>query len=220
MSPNPNRQIGDPNRQTGEIPQVVSQYWPYFIGGSIGLGLLLMQRGGGSGASSSASFLQGSSGSSRSRKSQGKGQSQQRTLTVGEIMTKHPACCTPESRVQDVAQMMIDCDCGAIPVVRDHSSMEPVGVVTDRDIVCRLVADGRNPIDARVEECMSQPVVVVHPESSVHECCDVMEEHQVRRVIVVDENHRCCGMVSQADVARHAPDHLTADVVETLSKPK
>jgi CBS domain-containing protein len=66
-------------------------------------------------------------------------------MNVGEIMTKDPACCTPDTGLQEVAQMMVDCDCGCIPVVDSEGSKMPVGMITDRDITCRVVAKGQNP---------------------------------------------------------------------------
>ena len=68
-------------------------------------------------------------------------------MNVGEIMTKDPACCTPDTRLQEVAKMMVDNDCGCIPVVDDEGSKMPVGMITDRDITCRVVANGQNPLD-------------------------------------------------------------------------
>jgi CBS domain-containing protein len=139
-------------------------------------------------------------------------------MEVKDIMTKDPACCTPDTNLQEVARLMIECDCGEIPVVEDRQSMKPVGVVTDRDICCRTVAKGKNPLEMTAGDCMSSPCVTVTPEMSVEDCCRVMEENQIRRVIVVDENGACCGIVAQADIALHAPKQETADVVREVSR--
>lgn len=140
-------------------------------------------------------------------------------MQVKEIMTPNPACCTPDTNLRAVAQKMVDNDCGCIPVVEDEESMKPVGVVTDRDIVSRTVAAGRNPLELTAGDCMSSPVVTVTPETNVDDCCNTMEENQIRRVTVVDGRGGCCGMVAQADIARHGSGHQTAEVVQDISRP-
>jgi CBS domain-containing protein len=95
----------------------------------------------------------------------------------------------------------------------------PLGIVTDRDIVCRTLAEGRNPLEMTAGECMTSPTFTVHPNDTLEECCHVLEEHQVRRAIVIDEEGGCCGIVAQADVARHAGSRQTAELVEEVSQP-
>jgi CBS domain-containing protein len=139
-------------------------------------------------------------------------------MKVKEIMSSEPACCTRETSLQDVAILMVEHDCGEIPVVDDMKSKRPVGVVTDRDITCRTVALGKNPLDLRARDCMSSPAVTVGPETGVDECCRVMEENQLRRVPVVDESGSCCGIVSQADIASKASDDEAGEMVKEVSK--
>jgi len=138
-------------------------------------------------------------------------------MQVEDLMTREPACCSPETPLPEVARKMVTHDCGEIPVV--DAQRKPVGVVTDRDIATRTVAQDRNPLELTARDCMSSPVVTVTPETSVEDCCRTMEEHQVRRVPVVDEDGGCCGMVAQADVADHAPSKQTAEVVREISRP-
>ena len=138
-------------------------------------------------------------------------------MKIQEIMTANPACCAPDTSLRDVALLMVKHDCGEIPVVRDG---RVVGVITDRDIMARAVAAGRNPLVTKASECMSSPVITVGPDTNVNDCCDTMEEHQIRRVPVVDESGTCCGMVSQADIAQHASARKTAAVVKEVSKPQ
>lgn len=140
-------------------------------------------------------------------------------MQVREIMTENPACCTPDTPLPEVARRMVQHDCGEIPVVDDPSTRRPVGVITDRDITCRTVAEGKNPLHMIAKECMSTPVVTVTPETSLDSCCKTMVDNQVRRVPVVDDDGGCCGMVSQADIARAAPEHETAVVVKDVSRP-
>jgi CBS domain-containing protein len=139
-------------------------------------------------------------------------------MKVSEVMTKDPACCTPETGLKEVARLMVEHDCGEIPVVDNMQSKRPVGVVTDRDITIRTVALGKNPLELRARDCMSSPAVTVTPETGFDDCCALMEDNQLRRVPVVDESGRCCGIVSQADVARHASKSDAGELVKDVSR--
>lgn len=140
--------------------------------------------------------------------------------SVREVMTRDPACCTPDAKLTQVARMMVDQDCGAIPVVENKNSKKLVGVVTDRDIVCRTVAEAKNPLEMTAESCMSTQVVTTTPDASIEECCQQMEEHQLRRIPVVDQSGACCGLVAQADVATKTPVREAAEVVKEVSRPQ
>lgn len=139
-------------------------------------------------------------------------------MNVRDAMTADPACCTAATPLHLVARMMVDNDCGEIPVVDDHESRKPVGVVTDRDITVRTVARGLNPLDIPAGEVMTSPVVTVTPDTSLKQCCDEMERHQIRRVLVVDHDGRLCGIVAVADVAKNAAQTDTAEVVKEVSE--
>jgi len=132
-------------------------------------------------------------------------------------MSSDPTYCAPETPLREVAEMMVMCDCGEIPVCDDAG--KPVGVVTDRDIVCRLVAKGHNPLEATARDCMSRPVIACTPEMSIDDCADLMERHQVRRIPVLDRVGTICGMVAQGDLARKGPQPIAARVVERVSQP-
>jgi len=138
-------------------------------------------------------------------------------MTVQSVMTTNPACCTINTPLREVARMMLENDCGQIPVIDDVSSHNPVGVVTDRDIIVRIVAQGRNPLDLVAGDCMTTPCITVGSETSLRECCEVMESNKIRRVPVVDSRGRVCGIVSLADVARCADSAETVDVVREVS---
>src|SRR4051812_11379221 len=101
---------------------------------------------------------------------------------IKEVMTENPASCTPETPLREVAQLMVQNDCGSIPVVENNENLRLIGIVTDRDIVCRIVAQGNNPVDAPARDAQSQPVVSTRPDSSLNECIRLMEENQVRRI--------------------------------------
>jgi CBS domain-containing protein len=138
-------------------------------------------------------------------------------VKVKDVMTENPVCCHTDTNLRDVATLMLRHDCGEIPVV-DKLTNKPIGVITDRDITCRCVAMGENPEDVMAADCMSRPVVTVTRETSIDACCSAMEKNQIRRVPVVDESG-CCGMVSQADIARKTSERKTAEVVKKISNP-
>jgi CBS domain-containing protein len=141
-------------------------------------------------------------------------------VQVKDIMTLDPACCLKHSNLTDVARVMRDRDCGAIPVVEsDATGNKVIGIITDRDIVVRAVADGTDPSQLTAGDCMSMVVATVLPEASMEKCANLMEQHQVRRIPVVDAKGECCGLVAQADLARHAPPPKTAEVLREVSQP-
>jgi CBS domain-containing protein len=138
-------------------------------------------------------------------------------VKVKQVMTAKPACCSPDTSVQEVAHLMVAHDCGEIPVC--DAAGKPLGVITDRDIVVRTVAQGLNPLDKKARDVMSTPVHTIGLEASLDDCTDKMEEHQIRRMLVVDDSGCICGIVSQADVALNAGKKDTAELVKDVSKP-
>jgi CBS domain-containing protein len=139
-------------------------------------------------------------------------------MNVNDIMTKSPAVCDPETRLTDVARMMVEHDCGAIPVVASHDDMKPVGIITDRDIIVRIVAEGRSPAEHITKDAMSPSVATVHGTDSLQNALQVMQDNQVRRVPVVNEQGHVIGMLAQADVALNASADQTADVLREVSE--
>ena len=139
-------------------------------------------------------------------------------MQVRDVMTESLAFCPPEKTLDDVARMMVACDCGAVPVV-DLETQRVIGMVTDRDIVCRAVAMGRDPSRVRAADVMSMPITAVTPSDSIESCVEEMERAQVRRMPVIDEQGRLCGIVAQADIARAASPSQTGYLVQDVSKP-
>lgn len=133
-----------------------------------------------------------------------------------EIMTPAPQCCSGETTLNDVANLMVEADCGEIPITDGSNRL--IGVITDRDIVCRVVAKGKNPSAVTAAECMSEPVIVVNEDTRLEDVLAVMEENQIRRVPVVDSTGCCCGIISQADVAECATEDQTGEMVREVSK--
>jgi CBS domain-containing protein len=140
-------------------------------------------------------------------------------MRVEEIMTRDVACCTPDMPLREVAKLMVDCDCGVIPVIEGGGSQRLTGIVTDRDIVCRLVAEGRDPIQAPARDAMSTPVFCINPQDDIGRAIEMMEQHHVRRLPVCDANDQCIGMVSQADIVRNLDEHYAAELVRSVSEP-
>jgi len=133
-------------------------------------------------------------------------------------MTEDPACCTGQTGLQEVAKMMVDFDCGCIPVVDDENSRMPIGMITDRDVCCRVVAEGKNPLDLTASDAMTSTVISVTPDTPLEDCLHLMEDSKIRRIGVVDENGALCGILAQADIALAASDHKTAEVVQEVSR--
>ena len=139
-------------------------------------------------------------------------------MNVKDIMTTEPATCTPDTSLEEIAKLLVKYDCGAIPVVGSREARKPVGIVTDRDIVCRVIATGEDVGARTAEDCMSSPCVTVAPTASLDACCEKMEQNRIRRLVVVDEEGFCVGVVSQADIARHMVSKA-GEVVKEVSRP-
>lgn len=137
---------------------------------------------------------------------------------VADLMSPDPVLCTPGTTCFDAAILMRDNDCGALPVVESLDNPIPVGVVTDRDLVVRGLAARMNPDDTLIVDVMTAEPFTISEDASVDEAMDLMEEKKIRRLIVVDEYGRCCGMLAQADLARAAPE-AAGDVIESISEP-
>ena len=139
-------------------------------------------------------------------------------MKVKDIMTSAVKTATPETTLEEIARMLVENDCGAIPVVRNEASGKPLGIVTDRDIVCRVVAAGRDPRGLTAADCMSSPCVTVAPTRAARRRVpdDGGEPDPAPRRRRSDGV--CCGIVSQADVARRIADKA-GEIVKEVSQP-
>jgi CBS domain-containing protein len=135
--------------------------------------------------------------------------------SIKEVMTSNLATVESSASVVEAAQLMRDENTGIVPVVEKGGL---VGTVTDRDIVVRLIAEGRDPQSVTVREVASTDLVTVDPQQDLDEALRLMASYQVRRLPVVEEDGRLVGVVSQADVAREAKDTQTGQLVEEISK--
>jgi CBS domain-containing protein len=144
-------------------------------------------------------------------------------MKISELMTRNPCTVTPDTPVSDAARLMKEEDVGIIPVVERVGGAETrgrlVGVVTDRDIAVRHVAEGRSG-GAPVRDVMSSGVRTAGPDDSVESVMKLMSQEQVRRIPIVDERGSLVGVVSQADLARKANDAEKVErTVEAISQP-
>jgi CBS domain-containing protein len=135
---------------------------------------------------------------------------------VRDVMTMRPRAVTPDTPVAQVAELMESEDVGAIPVL-DGERL--IGMVTDRDIVVRAVAKGKDPRGMRVGEIASEDLVTVDQDKNLADALQLMAQYQVRRLPVVDEDEHLVGVVSQADVALEAKEKDTGGLVEEISRP-
>ena len=141
-------------------------------------------------------------------------------MTAKELMTPNPACCTMDTPLAEVARMMVQCDCGEIPVVESQNVKRIVGVVTDRDIVVRGVAQGKDCATLDVGAVMSSPAITVKERDGLDEVVGVMEANKIRRVPVVNQGGEICGIIAQADIARTGSRKETGDLVREVSAPR
>ena len=124
------------------------------------------------------------------------------TTKVCDVMTKHPHCCVPSDTVQEVASAMRDEDVGCLPVVDEHGSRRLVGVITDRDVCCRATAGGHDPKTTTIEPYISRNLITCRADEELEHCLELLHKHGLRRVLVVDDEGLCIGVVAPSD----APD--------------
>ncbi len=135
-----------------------------------------------------------------------------------DIMTTDPVSVAPDESVQRAAELMKSNHVGPIPVVNREKKL--VGIVTDRDLAIKIVAEGREAGKTRVAEVMTREPVICGPNDDVEQVIQAMEEHQVRRIPIVDENRRLVGIIAQADIATRMDEpRKVAEAVEEISRP-
>lgn len=140
-------------------------------------------------------------------------------MTCKDVMTQNPSCCVPSDSVALAAQIMKREDVGPVLVVSDYNSLDLVGILTDRDLALKVVADGRDPHNTRVDEVMTFNPVTCREDDGVSKALHQMADNQVRRIPIVDDNGRLLGIVAQADLARHVDEEDVGEMVEEISQP-
>lgn len=141
-------------------------------------------------------------------------------MKVRDVMTANPQCCQPNDSAQKVAALLRDHNVGSMPVVSDRESRVLVGMITDRDLCCSVLADGHDPKKTTIDNIFTRDTVTCRDGENLEKCEKAMQEHQVRRIPVVDGEGKCIGIVSQADLAlkEKAPEKVSKTVTE-ISKP-
>lgn len=141
-------------------------------------------------------------------------------MKIQDLMTRDPTTVTPETSAREAARIMRDEDIGVVPVVEGEGSRRLVGVVTDRDLAVRIVAEGRDNDTPVVEVMTASRLATCGPDEDVDGVMDAMASEQVRRIPIVDERGSLVGIVSQADIVRKALDDGKAErTVEQISEP-
>jgi len=141
-------------------------------------------------------------------------------MNAQDIMSKDPVCVTPDTSLANAARLMKDENIGVVPVVDSDSSRRLIGIITDRDIAIRAVAEGRDGTTTSVGHIMTADVRTSAPTDSVKDVMELMGREQVRRVPVVDDRGSLIGIISQADIVLEAKDDKRAEkTVEQISKP-
>ncbi len=135
-------------------------------------------------------------------------------MLVKDVMTISPICCSPSDRLDRVAKLMLEHDCGAIPVCE---ATKLVGMITDRDITCRAVAIGKTPGSVPVREVMTKTVVAVRQDENVEAAIDLMETKLVRRLPVLNDAGDVVGIVAPSDLAPTMASNNVADFLLAVS---
>lgn len=139
--------------------------------------------------------------------------------TCRDVMTRNPVSASPGDTVASVAQLMKQRDIGPVPIVEDKSSNRLVGIVTDRDLALKVVADGRDPNTTLVRDVMTRDVVTCREDDEIEQTLEAMSSHQLRRIPVVDSNDMLVGIIAQADVAtRMNQPEKTGEMVKEISQ--
>jgi CBS domain-containing protein len=137
-----------------------------------------------------------------------------------KIMTEKIICCLPNDTVAKVAGLMQSENVGSIPVIEDEQTRKLVGIVTDRDLTLKVVAEGLDAKSTKITAVMTRNMVTCRAGADFQKALDAMSEHQVRRIPVVDRDNKILGIISQADVAtRYNHSRKTASMIKGISRP-
>jgi len=136
-----------------------------------------------------------------------------------DVMTKDLVYASPQDTVSHVAQLMKMEDIGPVLIVDNEESKGLIGIVTDRDLALKVVAEGRDPHTTKVEEVMTRRLITCRPDDDVESAMKAMAQYQLRRIPVVEDDNRLVGIISQADVATRVDEpEKTAEVVREISE--
>ena len=136
-----------------------------------------------------------------------------------EVMTKNPVCCLPSDFAAKAAELMKSNNIGAIPVIENEQTKKLVGIVTDRDLALKIVANGLDAKSTKVEAVMTRKVETCRTDDDLQKTLDAMSKYQLRRIPVVDNDNKILGIIAQADVATRVDQpEKTAEMVKEISQ--
>ena len=134
---------------------------------------------------------------------------------VREFMTTNAQCIKEDQTLEDAARMMMDLDCGSLPICGDDGKLK--GLITDRDIVLKCVAMGRNPQDMRARDLATGKPRWIDADANIDAAIEMMEKYQIRRLPVITD-HKLVGIISQGDIARNYSEEKVGELVEHISE--
>ena len=138
-------------------------------------------------------------------------------MKVSDVMTKNPVCCRLTDTAQAVAKILRDEDIGSVPILSDEGKLE--GIITDRDLCCTIIAEGLDPRTTTINNYVTRNPLACRADDSLDNCERAMQKNQIRRIPVVDDQERCIGVVSQADLALREEPQKVKETVAEISKP-
>jgi CBS-domain-containing membrane protein len=139
-------------------------------------------------------------------------------MNCSEIMTRNPTCCLPTDSAYEAARLMKSEDVGPIPICEDRGTKKLVGIVTDRDLALKVVAEARDPKNTKLKEVMTSDLYTCGADDDLDKALELMQEHQIRRIPVVDNKDHLIGIIAQADLATRAGSRKkTGEVVKEIS---
>jgi len=140
-------------------------------------------------------------------------------MKIREIMSRDPACCLVSDTAQTVAKILSERNIGSMPVVATREERKLVGMITDRDLCCSVIAQGMDPKTTQIEKVVTLSAFTCRDGENVEACERLMQEHQIRRIPIVDAENRVVGIVSQADLALNDKPERVSKTVAEISKP-
>ena len=140
-------------------------------------------------------------------------------MKVREVMSSNPICCVPSDTAEKVAKTLREHDIGSIPVVVDQQTRKLIGMITDRDLCCSIVAGGLDPKRTPIEKFVSTNPVSCRDGENLENCERAMQEHKVRRIPVVDGQGTVIGIVAQADLVLKESPEKASKTIAAISRP-
>lgn len=138
-------------------------------------------------------------------------------MKVSDVMTKNPVCCRLTDTAQEVAKILRDEDIGSVPILSEGGKLE--GIITDRDMCCTIIAEGLDPRTTSINNYVTRNPLACRADDNLDDCERAMQKNQIRRIPVVDDQQRCVGVVSQADLALREEPQKVKQTVAEISKP-